>query len=75
MPAKFEKLMKKEGLLSVFKELSYTHQKEYCRWIMEAKKEETRLKRLDKAIEMLKTVATGPVRRRVWQMSGNPRVR
>jgi hypothetical protein len=75
VPAKFEKLMKKEGLLSVFKELSYTHQKEYCRWIMEAKKEETRLKRLDKAIEMLKTVATGPVRRRVWQMSGNPRVR
>ena len=47
VPAKFEELMKKEGLVPVFKELSYTHRKEYCRWIMEAKKEETRLKRLN----------------------------
>ena len=54
VPAQFEKLMKKEGLLRVFKKLSYTHRKEYCRWIAEAKKDETRLKRLEKAIEMLK---------------------
>jgi hypothetical protein len=54
VPAPFEKLMKKEGLLPVFEKLSYTHRKEYCRWISEAKKEETRLKRLEKAIEMLK---------------------
>jgi bifunctional DNA-binding transcriptional regulator/antitoxin component of YhaV-PrlF toxin-antitoxin module len=54
VPAQFEDLMKKEGLLAVFKKLSYTHRKEYCRWITEAKKEETRLKRLEKAIEMLK---------------------
>jgi hypothetical protein len=54
VPAQFENLMKKEGLLPVFKKLSYTHRKEYCRWITEAKKQETRLKRLEKAIEMLK---------------------
>jgi hypothetical protein len=54
VPAQFENLMKKEGLLPVFNELSYTHRKEYCRWIAEAKKEETRLRRLEKAIEMLK---------------------
>jgi len=54
VPAPFENLMKKEGLLPVFKKLSYTHRKEYCRWIAEAKKQETRLKRLEKAIEMLK---------------------
>jgi hypothetical protein len=54
VPAQFEKLMKKEGLLPFFEKLSYTHRKEYCRWISEAKKEETRLKRLEKAIEMLK---------------------
>src|ERR1700676_2844349 len=54
VPAQFEKLIKKEGLLPVFEKLSYTHRKEYCRWIAEAKKEETRLKRLEKAIEMLK---------------------
>jgi hypothetical protein len=55
VPAQFETRMKKEGLLPVFNELSYTHRKEYCRWIAEAKKEETRLRRLDKAIQMLKT--------------------
>ncbi len=54
MPAQFEKLIKKEGLLPVFEKLSYTHRKEYCRWITDAKKEETRSKRLWKAIEMLK---------------------
>jgi hypothetical protein len=54
VPAQFEKLMKKEGLLPVFKNLSYTHRKEYCRWITEAKRDETRSKRLEKAIEMLK---------------------
>jgi Bacteriocin-protection, YdeI or OmpD-Associated/Domain of unknown function (DUF1905) len=54
VPAQFEKLIKKEGLLPVFEKLSYTHRKEYCRWITDAKKEETRLKRLGKAIEMLK---------------------
>src|ERR1700730_8360571 len=54
VPAPFERLMKKEGLLPFFEKLSYTHRKEYCRWITEAKKEETRLKRLGKAIEMLR---------------------
>jgi hypothetical protein len=60
VPAQFEKLMKKEGLLPVFKKLSYTHRKEYCRWIAGAKKEETRLKRLEKAIEMLKKGVSTP---------------
>jgi Bacteriocin-protection, YdeI or OmpD-Associated/Domain of unknown function (DUF1905) len=49
LPVEFEKLMKKAGLLQVFNKLSYTHRKEYSRWITEAKKEETRLKRLEKA--------------------------
>ena len=54
VPAEFQKLMKKEGLLPFFDKLSYTHRKEYCRWITEARKEETRLQRLEKAVEMLK---------------------
>jgi len=53
VPARFTELMKKEGLLPFFEKLSYTHRKEYCRWITEAKKEETRVKRLQKAIELL----------------------
>jgi hypothetical protein len=60
VPAQFEKLIKKEGLLPVFEKLSYTHRKEYCRWITDAKKEETRLKRLGKAIEMLKKGVSTP---------------
>jgi len=54
VPAQFENLMKKEGLLSIFKKLSCSHRKEYCRWITDAKKDETRLRRLKKAIELLK---------------------
>jgi len=60
VPVQFEKLMKKEGLLPVFQKLSYTHRKEYCRWITDAKKEETRLRRLEKAIELLKKGVTTP---------------
>src|SRR5580692_11820758 len=60
VPAQFKNLMKKEGLIPVFEKLSYTHRKEYCRWITEAKKEETRLKRLEKAIEMLKQGVSTP---------------
>jgi hypothetical protein len=60
VPAQFEKLLKREGLLSVFEKLSYTHRKEYCRWITDAKKEETRLKRLGKAIAMLKKGIRSP---------------
>jgi hypothetical protein len=54
VPAEFEKLMKKEGVLPFFEQLSFTHRKEYCRWIAEAKKKETRLRRLEKAIGMLR---------------------
>ncbi|MGA7339851.1 MAG: YdeI/OmpD-associated family protein [Terracidiphilus sp.] len=54
VPAAFQRLLKKEGLLADFEKLSYTHRKEYCRWIAEAKKEETRLNRIGKAIEMLR---------------------
>ncbi|MBV9265284.1 MAG: DUF1905 domain-containing protein [Acidobacteriaceae bacterium] len=54
VPAEFKKAMEKEDVLEYFNHLSYTHQKEYCRWIAEAKKEETRLNRLSKAVAMLK---------------------
>jgi hypothetical protein len=54
VPADFEEQLKKEGLAPVFEKLSYTHRKEYCRWIIEAKKQETRSRRLEKAVEMLR---------------------
>ncbi len=60
VPAEFAKLMKKEGVLAAFENLSYTHRKEYCRWIAEAKREETRANRLTRAIEMLKAGVKTP---------------
>ncbi len=53
-PNDLKSMLKKEGLMAAFEELSYTHQKEYVRWIEEAKKEETRQRRLAKCVEMLK---------------------
>lgn len=60
VPEPFAKLMKKEGVLAVFDKLSYTHRKEYCRWISEAKREETRTNRMTKAIEMLRAGVKTP---------------
>ena len=60
VPPEFAKLMKKEGVFQAFEKLSFTHRKEYCRWIMEAKKEETRQARISKAIAMLKTGVRTP---------------
>jgi hypothetical protein len=37
-----------------FDGLSYTHRKEYVRWIESAKREETRRRRLEKAVELLR---------------------
>jgi hypothetical protein len=54
IPPAFAALLKKEKLLPVFEKLSYTHRKEYVRWITEAKKEETRSARLAKSVEMLR---------------------
>lgn len=39
--------------LDLFQKLSYTHKKEYVRWITEAKREETRNSRLEKTIDLL----------------------
>jgi antitoxin component of MazEF toxin-antitoxin module len=37
-----------------FDRLAYTHRKEYARWIEEAKRDETRRRRLAQALEMLR---------------------
>jgi hypothetical protein len=36
-----------------FDKLSYTHQKEYVEWIVEAKRAETRQRRIEKAVQMI----------------------
>jgi hypothetical protein len=37
-----------------FEQLSYTHRKEYARWVAEAKREETRQGRVARALQMLR---------------------
>ena len=60
VPTQFKEAMKEARVVPLFDRLSYTHRKEYCRWITEANTEETRLKRLKKAIEMLKNGVRTP---------------
>jgi hypothetical protein len=53
-PADFEKALRKnKEARAVWEKLSYTHRKEYVEAIEEAKKAETRARRIEKAVEQL----------------------
>src|SRR5215218_3530047 len=52
-PADLAAALKKAGLFAEWEKLSYTHKKEHARAIKEAKRPETRIKRIEKAVEML----------------------
>lgn len=41
-----------------FRSMSFTHRKEYCRWVAEAKRDETRKRRVDQAVEMIRNGQT-----------------
>ena len=45
---------------AAFEGLSYTHRREYAEWIAEAKREETRVRRVAKAVEMLRDGEPSP---------------
>lgn len=47
-------LKKNKVLLAYFNQLAFTHKKEYIEWVVTAKKEETRIKRVEGMIEKLK---------------------
>jgi hypothetical protein len=46
-------LKKNKKALTAFESFSYSHKKEYVEWITEAKREETRIKRLETALKWL----------------------
>jgi hypothetical protein len=48
-----EALKQNPQVEAIFRQLSFTHQKEYVRWIEDSKRETTRQNRISKAIEML----------------------
>lgn len=54
MPEDLAEALREASLLDAFSKMSYTHQKEYVNAIAEAKREETRARRIEKTIEMLK---------------------
>lgn len=55
IPPELAKAFKKEKAAETyFKSLAYSHQREYVGYIIEAKKEETRLRRVAQTIAMLK---------------------
>jgi hypothetical protein len=43
---------------ATFEGLAFTHRKEFARWIEEAKREETRARRVDQALEMIRAGKT-----------------
>lgn len=53
IPKDFAEALQKADLTGIFAKMGYTHQKEYVRAIEEAKKEETRIRRIEKTIEQL----------------------
>ena len=55
LPRDFDDALSKSGLRDTFDALSYTHRKEHVRAIEEAKASETRLRRIEKAMEMVAT--------------------
>ena len=54
VPAAFAEALEQGGVRAEFDALSFTHRKEYVRWIEEAKRDETRERRLAKSVEMLR---------------------
>jgi hypothetical protein len=48
------------GAREAFNTLSYTHRREYARWIAEAKREDTRERRVARAVELLRAGVRTP---------------
>ena len=55
LPDDFIRLLRKETLLSGFEKLPLTRRKEYRNWLASAKRENTRQRRLLKAVETLRS--------------------
>lgn len=54
IPYYIKNALENAGLLESFNNMSYSHKKEYILWIKEAKKEETKIRRIEKMISILR---------------------
>jgi hypothetical protein len=57
VPKDFKKALKENKLEEKFMQMSYSHQREWMLWIEDAKKTETRVNRINKAMKKLKEKA------------------
>ncbi len=53
VPDYVKKILQAADLWEKFENMAYTHRKEYVQWVEEAKKPETRVRRLQKMVEMI----------------------
>jgi uncharacterized protein YdeI (YjbR/CyaY-like superfamily) len=55
VPADFARALAQDARAkAAFERLSYSHRKEYVDWLVEAKRDETRRRRIEKAVAMLR---------------------
>lgn len=54
IPEDIMDVMRETGVLPAWEKQSYSHQKEHIDWILDAKKDETKERRIDKLINLLK---------------------
>jgi len=54
VPEDFDKALKKNKLKDSFEQMAFTHRKEYVNSITDAKRPETRIKRIEKSLAMIK---------------------
>ena len=60
-PPELDTLLKDDApARAAWEKLAYSHKKEYVQWITEAKREETRARRLEQALVMLREGSKGP---------------
>jgi len=56
LPAELAEALAADPLAAAtFEKMAYTHRKEYARWIAEAKRPETRQRRIEQAVSMIRT--------------------
>ena len=75
IPPDFAAALKATGLADFFADCTGPHQNEYLKWIAEAKKPETRQKRIAKAVQMIGAKRTEEEARAKKKSLKNPRVR
>ena len=60
-PPELEQLLKQDATArAAWEKLAFSHKKEYVQWIAEAKREETKARRLEQALVMLREGSKGP---------------